>query len=131
MQIQGAEHFNRLVQPWSCTAVPVHDPESRRILGVIDVTGGDEVVTPQAQLLVDATARAIEGELLVARLRGGPGPFTPSHVIESVVARRLASRPETDRVTCGCSAGTRRSSKSPAKGRRMSPNSGSVTPSCS
>lgn len=69
LQIRGAEHFNRLVQPWSCTAVPVHDPESRRILGVIDVTGGDEMITPQAQLLVDATARAIEGELLVARLR--------------------------------------------------------------
>ncbi|MFK4835916.1 transcriptional regulator [Microbacterium sp. ZW T2_14] len=69
VQIAGAEHFNRLVQPWSCSAAPVHDPETRRILGVIDVTGGLEAVTPQAQLLVDATARAIEGELLVARLR--------------------------------------------------------------
>lgn len=69
VQIRGAEHFNRLVQPWSCSAAPVHDPETRRILGVIDVTGGVEAVTPQAQLLVDATARAIEGELLVARLR--------------------------------------------------------------
>ncbi|GAA2979571.1 transcriptional regulator of acetoin/glycerol metabolism [Microbacterium terrae] len=69
VQIHGAEHFNRLVQPWSCTAAPVHDPETRRVLGVIDVTGGVEAVTPQAQLLVDATARAIEGELLVARLR--------------------------------------------------------------
>lgn len=69
VQIHGAEHFNRLVQPWSCTAAPVHDPETRRIVGLIDVTGGPEAVTPQAQLLVDATARAIEGELLVARLR--------------------------------------------------------------
>lgn len=69
VQIAGAEHFNRLVQPWSCTAAPVHDPETRRLVGVIDVTGGVEAVTPQAQLLVDATARAIEGELLVARLR--------------------------------------------------------------
>lgn len=69
VQIHGAEHFNRLVQPWSCTAAPVHDPETRRLLGVIDVTGGLEAATPQAQLLVDATARAIEGELLVTRLR--------------------------------------------------------------
>lgn len=69
VQIHGAEHYNRLVQPWSCTAAPVHDPETRRVLGVIDVTGGRDAVTPQAQLLVDATARAIEGELLVARLR--------------------------------------------------------------
>lgn len=69
VQIHGAEHYNRLVQPWSCTAAPVHDPETRRILGVIDVTGDAHTITPQAQLLVDAAARAIEGELLVARLR--------------------------------------------------------------
>ncbi|MDL9978011.1 GAF domain-containing protein [Microbacterium sp. ASV49] len=69
VQIRGAEHFNRLVQPWSCTAAPVHDPETRRVLGVIDVTGGDPVVSPQAQLLVDATARAVEGELLLTRMR--------------------------------------------------------------
>ena len=69
VQIQGAEHFNRFVQPWSCTAAPARDPETREILGVIDVTGGVEAVTPQAQLLVDATARAVESELLVARLR--------------------------------------------------------------
>ncbi|MDW4574261.1 GAF domain-containing protein [Microbacterium sp. M3] len=74
VQITGAEHFNRLVQPWSCTAAPVHDPETRRLLGVIDVTGGVEAVTPQAQLLVDATARAIEGELLVSRLRARAAP---------------------------------------------------------
>jgi hypothetical protein len=79
VQIRGAEHYNRLVQPWSCTAAPVHDPETRRLIGVIDVTGGDEVVTPQAQLLVDATARAVEGELLLARLRArtAPPPRSP------------------------------------------------------
>ena len=76
VQIQGAEHFNRFVQPWSCTAAPVRDPETREILGVIDVTGGVEAVTPQAQLLVDATARAVESELLVARLRDRATPRT-------------------------------------------------------
>ncbi|MFY9713367.1 MAG: GAF domain-containing protein [Microbacterium sp.] len=69
VQIRGAEHYNRLVHPWSCTAAPVRDPETRRVLGVIDITGGDEVVSPQARLLVDATARAVESELMVARLR--------------------------------------------------------------
>lgn len=90
VQIHGAEHFNRLVQPWSCTAAPVHDPETRRILGVIDVTGGPEAVTPQAQLLVDATARAIEGELLVARLRERAAPADPP--------RRAARRAEPTRA---------------------------------
>jgi transcriptional regulator of acetoin/glycerol metabolism len=69
VQIRGAEHYNRLVHPWSCTAAPVRDPETQRVLGVIDITGGPEVVTPQARLLVDATARAVESELLIARLR--------------------------------------------------------------
>lgn len=69
VQIRGAEHYNRLVHPWSCSAAPVRDPETKRVLGVIDITGGPEVVTPQARLLVDATARAVESELLVARLR--------------------------------------------------------------
>jgi transcriptional regulator of acetoin/glycerol metabolism len=78
VQIRGAEHYNRLVQPWSCTAAPVHDPETRRIVGVIDVTGGASAVTPQAQLLVDATARAVEGELLVARLRARAERASPT-----------------------------------------------------
>lgn len=92
VQIRGAEHFNRLVAPWSCTAAPVHDPETRGIVGVIDVTGGAEAVTPQAQLLVDATARAIEGELLVSRLRArAAAPSTPK--------RRPAARPGTIRTT--------------------------------
>lgn len=69
VQIRGPEHYNRLVQPWSCTAAPLRDPETGRILGVLDVTGGAEAATAQAQLLVDATARAVEAELLVARLR--------------------------------------------------------------
>lgn len=69
VQIRGAEHYNRLAHPWSCTAAPVRDPETHRVLGVIDITGGDEAISPQARLLVDATARAVESELMVARLR--------------------------------------------------------------
>lgn len=69
LQIHHAEHYNRLVQPWSCTAAPVFDPETHRILGVLDVTGGDEAVTPQARMLVDATARAVESQLMIARLQ--------------------------------------------------------------
>lgn len=101
VQIRGAEHYNRHVQPWSCTAAPVHDPETRQLVGVIDVTGGDAVITPQAQLLVDATARAIEGELLVARLRARASapphpvrrrsPVTPTtHATLSVLGRDRA-----------------------------------------
>ena len=33
LQIRGSEHFSRIVQPWSCTAAPVHDPDSGALLG--------------------------------------------------------------------------------------------------
>lgn len=85
VQIHGAEHYNRLVQPWSCTAAPLHDPETRRLVGVIDVTGGVDAVTPQAQLLVDATARAIESELLVARLRARSAATAPVPIRRAAV----------------------------------------------
>lgn len=94
VQIRGAEHYNRLVHPWSCSAAPVRDPETQRVLGVIDITGGPEVVTPQARLLVDATARAVESELLVARLRTRaeaprPRPATPRPRASATVRARL------------------------------------------
>jgi len=69
VQISGGEHFNRLAHEWSCTAVPVHDPETRRILGMIDITGGAQAVDPHTLPLMEATAAAVESELMVQRLR--------------------------------------------------------------
>jgi hypothetical protein len=61
--INGTEHFNRLVHPWSCAAAPIHDPLSRRILGVVDITGGEAVATPQSLAMINAAARMAESEL--------------------------------------------------------------------
>ncbi len=63
VQIHGSEHFRRPVQPWSCSAAPVHDPFTGRVLGAIDVTGGDHVASPHMLTLVRATAAAVESEL--------------------------------------------------------------------
>ena len=81
VQIYGSEHFRRPVQPWSCSAAPVHDPVTGVVLGAIDVTGGDHVASPHMLTLVRATAAAVESELrwqhreLVAR--GAVRPPTP------------------------------------------------------
>jgi transcriptional regulator of acetoin/glycerol metabolism len=72
IQIQGSEHFNRLVQQWSCTAVPIHDPVSRGILGFIDITGDERAVGPHTLPLLEATAAAMEAELMVSKLRAAP-----------------------------------------------------------
>nr|WP_253259336.1 helix-turn-helix domain-containing protein [Subtercola boreus] len=71
IQIGGAEHFNRIVHPWSCTAVPVHDPGSGDVLGVIDVTGGDDAVSPITLPLLEAAVAAAEAELRIHQLSPG------------------------------------------------------------
>lgn len=70
LQIHGSEHFSRVVQPWSCTAVPVHDPTTGALLGALDLTGGSRVATPQALALVRATVVAVESHLALMRLTG-------------------------------------------------------------
>jgi hypothetical protein len=61
--ITSAEHFVRPVQRWSCAAAPVHEPGSGAILGVIDITGGQAVESPQTIAMVRAAARMAEAEL--------------------------------------------------------------------
>jgi len=77
VQIFGAEHFSRTVQPWSCSAAPVHDPRTGELLGVIDVTGGDRVAAPEILTLVRATAAAAESELLLLAMNGRLPATTP------------------------------------------------------
>ncbi|MGB3482989.1 MAG: GAF domain-containing protein [Mycobacterium sp.] len=77
MQIRSSEHFSRAAQPWSCTAVPVHDPATGAILGAIDLTGGTDVASPGTLALVRATALAVEKHLALARLVA-PGAVDPT-----------------------------------------------------
>lgn len=69
IQVLGAEHYNRFVHEWSCTAAPVHDPITGAIIGVIDVTGGDEVAAPHIFPLMEATVAAVEAELKLDSFR--------------------------------------------------------------
>ncbi|MEU3252689.1 GAF domain-containing protein [Streptomyces sp. NPDC006997] len=63
VQVFQAEHFARRVQPWTCAAAPVHDPRTGRVLGAVDVTGGDGVAHPHSLGFVQAVARAAESHL--------------------------------------------------------------------
>ncbi|QCQ92213.1 helix-turn-helix domain-containing protein [Rhodococcus sp. SGAir0479] len=75
VQIFAAEHFNRAMHSWSCSAAPVHDPATGRILGALDITGGPRVAVPEALALVRATAAAAEGELRLLEL-ASPRPLS-------------------------------------------------------
>ncbi|HMJ32957.1 MAG TPA: GAF domain-containing protein [Baekduia sp.] len=63
VQIFAGEHFVEVVQAWTCSAAPVHDPETGELLGVIDLTGLEKDVDPQSLAVVMTTARAVEGHL--------------------------------------------------------------------
>ena len=69
IQISGAEHYNRTVHPWSCTAVPFHDPDSGALLGVVDITGTESAVAPHTLSLVEATVAAAQAQLRIERLQ--------------------------------------------------------------
>ncbi|MEU5952144.1 GAF domain-containing protein [Streptomyces sp. NPDC047525] len=63
VQVFAAEHFIRRVQPWTCAAAPVHDPRTGRLLGAVDITGGDGLAHPHSLAFVQAVARAAESQL--------------------------------------------------------------------
>jgi transcriptional regulator of acetoin/glycerol metabolism len=80
VQIFGSEHLSRQVTPWSCSAAPIHDPETGAMLGVLDVTGGADVAGPHSLSLVRATGAAAEAELRLSRFAThsrSPGVVVP------------------------------------------------------
>lgn len=70
VQIFAAEHLSRVATTWSCSAAPIHDPDTGAVLGALDLTGGDEVAAPHTLTLVRATVAAVEAELRIQRLDG-------------------------------------------------------------
>ncbi|KAM9863386.1 hypothetical protein ACI1US_00704 [Leucobacter sp. BZR 635] len=99
IQVLGAEHYNRAVHQWSCTAVPVHEPETGSVIGVIDVTGNDVAASPHILPLVEATRAAVEAELKLNAMRaalerehGSSRPKAIARAASQRVARRAAPR---------------------------------------
>ena len=104
VQIRGAEHFSRAVQRWSCAAAPIHDPQTHAILGIVDVTGGPAVDSPQTMAMVRAAARMAEaelGRLHAVGLAGAAGlvvpTWSPGHVSMRVDALGRPDCQITDR----------------------------------
>jgi hypothetical protein len=95
IQISGAEHYKRSVHPWSCTAVPFHDPDSGALLGVVDITGTESAVAPHTLSLVEATVAAAQAQLRVERLQ-----------LAAAQARMPARRRSTSTAARSGTAGT-------------------------
>jgi hypothetical protein len=63
VQVFASEHFNEIVQRWTCAAAPVHDPDTGEVIGVIDLTGEMRTVHPHSMAVATATAQAVEAQL--------------------------------------------------------------------
>jgi hypothetical protein len=70
VQVFASEHFNEVVQEWTCAAAPIHDPDTGRVIGVIDLTGQMATVHPHSMAVATATAQAVEAHLRCGMLNG-------------------------------------------------------------
>lgn len=95
IEVIGAEHFREAVQQWSCAAVPIHDLRSGSLLGILDITGGDQVAVPQTMAMLRAAARLAELEIVQqhdhARLRTASGVGVSSARVEVACLGRDAA----------------------------------------
>lgn len=63
VQTFSAEHFARNQHPWTCSAAPIRDRRTGRLLGVVDVSGPAHTVHPTTLALVAAVAGLAEARL--------------------------------------------------------------------
>jgi PAS domain-containing protein len=115
VQVFAAEHFHETAQTWTCSAAPVHDPDSGELLGIVDLTSRMSSVHPHALALAVATARAVEMQLRSAmqeadarlvdrfgsRLAAGPDPRALVSAHGRIIAANAAWRREALRVDRG------------------------------
>ena len=89
LQVFAREHYASNVAAWSCTAAPIHDPITGRMLGALDITGRDDVAAPAVLGLVRAAVAAAESEL---RHAGDVPAGRPKVAEKRSRADRLSSR---------------------------------------
>ena len=96
VQVFAAEHFNEVVQRWTCAAAPIHDPASGRLLGLVDLTGRLGTVHPHTLALALATAKTVETAAscrATRERRRSPGSSPRSHhPVRGTAARTRWSR---------------------------------------
>lgn len=67
VQLFSAEHYARSLHSWTCTAVPIHDPRTGELLGVVDLSGSAATAHPTTVALVGTAVRLAEAHLWRAR----------------------------------------------------------------
>ena len=63
VQIFASEHYAYEVHPWTCSAAPIRDPATQKILGVLNLTGLREFFHPHTLAVVVTATKWIEERL--------------------------------------------------------------------
>ncbi|WP_291795092.1 GAF domain-containing protein [Brevibacterium sp.] len=84
-QVAGAEHLHPAVERWSCSAVPLTDPLTDELLGVLDLTGGPQAVSSLALPLLSSAAAGIRSALAM-RAAGPPASIGSSPLLAALSA---------------------------------------------
>ncbi|MBM7587451.1 PAS domain S-box-containing protein [Bacillus pakistanensis] len=69
IQVFAGEHFCQELQKWTCSATPIRDPATQKILGVINMAGLWVVNHPHVLSVVSSAARDVN-EMLLRQLKG-------------------------------------------------------------
>lgn len=62
-QVHREEHYAFSAHAFSCSAAPIRDPHTGALLGMVDLTGGEEAVATHSLPLIYAAIGAAESEL--------------------------------------------------------------------
>jgi hypothetical protein len=63
VELFAGEHFELDQHPWYCSAAPIHDPRTGKLLGVVDVSGPALTLHPALSALVRSSATLAEAML--------------------------------------------------------------------
>jgi hypothetical protein len=72
VQLFSAEHLVRTHHEWACTAAPITDPHTGRVLGVLDVSGPLDTISADTLRMVRCAVRVAEA--LLGTSDGGTSP---------------------------------------------------------
>ncbi|CAN7242349.1 GAF domain-containing protein [Arthrobacter sp. LjRoot78] len=99
VQLFSAEHLVRAHHEWACTAAPITDPATGRLLGVLVVSGPLDTLSADTLRMVRCAVRVAES--LLGTSDGGTCPSASTPVRAS---RQPVRRPSVGRSRWSCSA---------------------------
>ena len=73
VQIFSAEHVVEAVHPWTCSAAPIHDPETGEVIGAVDLTADLRTHHPHTLPLAALAALAAETVIQLRSLKVAEG----------------------------------------------------------